>query len=388
MATEEQILTGFRVPALALVGDETPPLDDTPDPHDSSAPEDADVDAAAARQNGSRGPGEDARGDVRRPYRLYSAAELDELPDATWIVENAIPENGLVGVIGAKGQLKTFVVLDLALHVGTGTEWHGRTVKRGGVVYIYAEGPFGAKARVDAWCKYHSYLRGAPVDRSALDISFLPTRIAMNRPGAVAALIVEICNVFELVSVVVIDTLNQNIDGDEDGKGMSGFVAGCSQLREALGATVIAVHHTPQSNDDRARGHGAFDGALDTRFIVSRDADRVTLECTHQRNGIDGWSVAFEAIPVAGSLVLKPSALTGGKLSGQRRKCLEVLHQEGTASYSVWLKATELGASSFRKARSWLLDMAYVNVKKRQYTATESGVAALGHQGHSEGHHE
>src|SRR5690348_7327492 len=28
-----------------------------------------------------------------RPYRLYSAAELDDLPAATWVVEGAIPEN-------------------------------------------------------------------------------------------------------------------------------------------------------------------------------------------------------------------------------------------------------------------------------------------------------
>ena len=325
---------------------------------------------------------------AKRPYRLYSASELDELPPAEWVVANAIPQNGLVGVIGAKGQLKTFVVLDLSLHIATGTDWQGHAVKQGAVVYVYAEGPFGAKARVESWCRYHGYLSGTPVDRASLPIWFLPTRIPMNNPGAVAGLLVEIADLPVVPIVIVVDTLNQNLDGDEDGKGMGGFVAGCSRLRECLGATVVAVHHTPLGAEDRGRGHSSFDGALDTRLIVTRDSDRVTMECTHQRNAPDGWSVAFEAVQIAGSLVLKPSALDGGVLKGQRRACLEVLHAQGTLLYSAWITAAELKPSSFRKARTWLLARAYVRQDGKNYSATEAGIIALGHQGHSAGHHD
>lgn len=327
-------------------------------------------------------------GSAPRPYRLYSAAELDELPPAEWIVADAIPQNGLVGAIGAKGQLKTFAMLDLALHVATGFDWQGRVVKQGPVLYVYAEGPFGAKARVNAWCQYHAYLTGAPVDRAALPIWFLPTRIPMNDPGAVAGLIGEIHRLPVVPILVFVDTLNQCLDGDEDGKGMGGFVAGCARLRECLGASVIAVHHTPLSDDGRGRGHSSFDGALDTRLIVSRDVDRVTIECTHQRNAADGWSVAFEVLQVAGSLVLKASALNAGELKGQRREILDVLHQQGTLSYSAWIAATEIKPSSFRKARTWLLARAYVRQEGKKYTATDAGIQALGHQGHSEGTHE
>ena len=322
-----------------------------------------------------------------RPYRLYSAAELDELPPAQWIVDNAIPQNGFVGVIGAKGELKTFMVLDLALHVSAGTEWHGRAVTQGPVIYVYAEGPFGAKARVESWCAYQSYVQGYAIKRSDLAIWFLPSRIPMNNPVAAAGLLAEIRHTIDVDPVlVIVDTLNQNLDGDEDGKGMGGFVAGCAMLREQLGATVIAVHHTPLGSDERGRGHSSFDGALDTRLMVTRDADRVTVECTHQRNAADGWSVAFEALPIAGSLALKPSALDGGELKGQRREILEVLHGQGTLTYSAWLKATELKASSFRKGRKWLLAKVYVRQDGNKYAATDAGIQALGHQGHSGGH--
>ena len=138
--------------------------------------------------------------------------------------------------------------------------------------------------------------------------------------------------------------------------------------------------------EDRGRGHSSFDGALDTRLIVSRDADRVTIECTHQRNAADGWSVAFEALPIAGSLVLKPSAPDGGELKGQRRALLDALQRQGTLTYTTWLAATEIKPSSFRKARTWLLAKAYIRQEGKSYLTTDAGIQALGHQGHSEGH--
>jgi putative DNA primase/helicase len=321
-----------------------------------------------------------------RPYRLYAAADLDELAPAEWIVENALPRNAIIALIGAKGTYKTFAALDLACHIASGKTWNGRRVKSGNVVYVYAEGPFGARARVDAWCAFNAYASGLPFNRGELSLWLLPARIGINDPVAVAALLVEIERLPAKPVLVVIDTLNINLDGDEDGKGMGGFTTGCIMLRDKINGSVLVVHHTPLGAEDRGRGHTSFDGAVDTRFIISRDADRAVIECTHQRNGSDGWSVAFDVIPIAGSLAIKPSALDGGELKGQRREMLELLHAQGTLSYSAWLAGTELKPSSFRKARTWLLAKAYVRQDAKKYTATDAGVLALGHQGHSGGH--
>lgn len=320
-------------------------------------------------------------------YRLYSAAELDDLPPAEWLIDQAIPRHSIVGAIGAKGHMKTFAVLDIALHVATGLPWHGRVVKPGAVVYIYAEGPFGAKARVDAWCDRYS-TREYPFVRRELPIWFLPRRLTMNSATSVAALTAQIRRRIPTSPVmIVVDTLNQNLEGDEDGKGMTGFVAGCARLRDTFAATVIAVHHTPLGAEDRGRGHTAFDGALDTRLLISRDASRVTVECSHQRNGEDGWTVAYQAVDSAGSLALEPSGPNGGKLEGQRRQLLEVVHQQGPLKFKPWHTETGLGGSSFKKARKWLADKGYVAQDGKNYVITESGRLALGHQGHHRGHH-
>jgi hypothetical protein len=317
---------------------------------------------------------------AERPYRLYSAAELDHLPPPEWWVADAIPQRGLVAIIGPKGVRKTFFTLDLVLHICAGAAWHGRAVTQTAIAYLYAEGPFGAKMRVESWCSFHG------VPRAELPIWFLPKRLPLNNPAELARFAAEITRLPLRPGIIVVDTLNQNLEGDEDGKGMGSFVAACGRLGELFGCTVIVVHHTPLGSEERGRGHTSFDGAIDTRLIVAKDADRVTAECTHQRNGLDGWTVYAEAVPVGESLVLKASAPNGGKLNGQRRTILEILHREGTLTYSSWLKASELGASSFRKARSWLVEKSYVRQDGKKYVATDAARMVLGHVEHSEGH--
>jgi putative DNA primase/helicase len=323
---------------------------------------------------------------AERPYRLYSARELDDLPPAEWLIDQAVPRNAIVGAIGAKGALKTFTILDLACHVASGLAWHGRKVKPGAVVYVYAEGPFGAKARIDAWCAHYAKASDLPLNRGELSLYLLPTRIPINSPSAVAALILEISRKEIDPVLIVIDTLNQNLDGDEDGRGMGGFAAGCSFLRDRYGATVLVVHHTPLGAEDRGRGHTAFDGVLDTRFIISRDADRVTLDCTHQRNAEDGWSVSYEAIPVGNSLALQPSSPSGGYLKGKRRELLDLAADKGPSSYTPLLKDSGMNSSTFKKSLKWLSDSGYVEKSGAKYVVTTAGSIALGLPGSPEGY--
>lgn len=317
--------------------------------------------------------------------KLYDINDLASLPKVPDIIAGAIPSNSLVGLIGGKGKMKTFVALGIAFDVAVGLDWQGRRVVPGGVVYVYAEGPSGAEQRVEALIKYHEYL-GLTIDRDNLPLWFVPGSVSMNNPGAVAALAAAIKKLSVPIVLVIVDTLNRNLEGKEDDQGMGDFVRGCSRLQGDLGVTVMPVHHTPLGDSERARGHSSFDGALDTRLMVTRDEDVVSVECTHQRNGVDGWSVAFQVVPFAGSVVLKPSALDAGELRGQRREILEVLHQKGTSKYGTWLKESGLTASSFRKARKWLLSRAYINISDSNYTVTDTGRLALGAPRAPEGH--
>src|SRR5438309_6030455 len=89
------------------------------------------------------------------PLRLYSTAELLAMPPPEWLVENVIPEGGLVGLYAPPESLKSFVSIDLSLCVATGLPWHGHQVQKGFVVYISAEGGGGIGKRILAWLVEH-----------------------------------------------------------------------------------------------------------------------------------------------------------------------------------------------------------------------------------------
>src|SRR5689334_3739011 len=86
-------------------------------------------------------------------FDAYTYQELVRIPEPTPIVEGMLFASSLAAIIGAFSTFKSFFALDIALHVATGLEWNGRAVTQGAVLYVYAEGIRGIRARVDAWSR-------------------------------------------------------------------------------------------------------------------------------------------------------------------------------------------------------------------------------------------
>lgn len=63
--------------------------------------------------------------------------------DGLWLIDDWLPATGIAAVYGHPGSGKSFLVLDMAAAVASGTEWAGRHVERGLVVYVVAEGQTG-----------------------------------------------------------------------------------------------------------------------------------------------------------------------------------------------------------------------------------------------------
>jgi hypothetical protein len=81
----------------------------------------------------------------------------DDMPTPKeWLIEDVVP-TGLSVLYGARSSGKSFVALDWAFCVGTGTSWLGtHEVTRGSVAYIMAEG--SPAYRTQAWKKEHGYV--------------------------------------------------------------------------------------------------------------------------------------------------------------------------------------------------------------------------------------
>ncbi|MBY0394692.1 MAG: AAA family ATPase, partial [Novosphingobium sp.] len=136
-------------------------------------------------------------------FETLSLDELVNMPPPTWLIEGLIPQHGLVLLYGRPGEHKTFIAVDGGLRVAYGLDWHGRTVKRVGVLYIAGEGRFGIGQRIKGWRKKHGL---AGVDAP---FKLLPMAVHMLDPANVEKLKRTIDQVREEVDfeigMVVID---------------------------------------------------------------------------------------------------------------------------------------------------------------------------------------
>lgn len=209
-----------------------------------------------------------------------------------WLVKHAIPANSLGIVYGPSGSFKSFIVLDLALHIAHGLPWLNRKTGQGPVVYVAAEGGTGLVARVDAWHRKHGLAPGSVPFRvckeslmldHARDLKSLSDAIADAGIGDPA--------------LIVLDTMSQTMSGDEnEARDTANYLRGIgTALRARFGSTVMPVHHTGHSAGDRPRGSSVIKGNVDFLFAVTREEGQMlaVLECKKQKDGDNGGELPF-----------------------------------------------------------------------------------------------
>lgn len=183
-----------------------------------------------------------------------------------WLIDGVIEAGSTALLYGPSGHGKTFVTLDLALSVATGTTWAGRAVQQGQVVYVAAEGTKGIGRRFKAWRQH----RGQSVTDDAFVVSLGAVRIL--EAGDVERFIAELREASITPSLIVLDTLAQClIGGDENnGEAIGRAIDNANHIRRETGAAVLFVHHTGKDVTKGARGHSSLYAAMDTVVAVSR----------------------------------------------------------------------------------------------------------------------
>lgn len=203
-----------------------------------------------------------------------------ELKPIEWVVEDYIEADTLAQVFGDPGCGKSFVAIDVACCVATGTPWHGHEVRRGSVFYIAGEGHNGLNRRFKAW------ELGNGIDISEAPI-YKSHRAAQFYDATEAALVAQsIKDMIEdagcLPSLIVIDTLARNMGGDENStKDMNAFIQHLDvYLKEPYKCCVMIIHHSGTGDKDRGRGSSAMKGAIDAEYKVALDKTSKTIQLT------------------------------------------------------------------------------------------------------------
>lgn len=219
-------------------------------------------------------------------YLTRATSFLSQPAPLQWIIKGWLPANCTAMVFGESGVGKTFVSLDMACSIATGTQWHDKKTASGTVVYLAGEGNYGIRQRVASWARAH--------DTTNLDNLLISNKsIDMDSPGAAAQILKAIRTLTDgTVTLVVVDTLNNHMSGDENSaRDTRAMLNACNIVATAVQASVMLVHHVGhQAEKVRARGSSAWRAALDTSIAVTRSKDNESLievTCTKMKDAAD-----------------------------------------------------------------------------------------------------
>lgn len=237
--------------------------------------------------------------------KLLTSDELDKLPPPEPLIENLLLKNSIAVLFGRPGSYKSFIAVDWALSIGTGRGWQGREVQEGKVLYVAAEGGTGMGQRKRAWQhdRHEDDVNGIvwlPIPVSLIDRQWSEALVMLVAEGGYA--------------MVVIDTLSRSMAGADENspRDMSTVVDNASRIREASGACVLVVHHTPKDGGT-IRGHSALEGAADSTFEAQGDNITIKLTVAKQKDLPSGEVILLRAENCMESCVIRSH---DGRISG------------------------------------------------------------------------
>jgi AAA domain/Bifunctional DNA primase/polymerase, N-terminal len=252
-------------------------------------------------------------------FKLTRWCDMRPGTEQTYLVDELIPIKGIVVLWSPPKSFKSFVALDISLHVALGWEYHDRAVQQGLVVYCAFEGGHGFDKRIEAQRQYYG-LEGQDLPMPVLkgmanlitdhklmvhEIAYqLKTEYAGAKPVA-----------------VVLDTLNRSFVGSESkDTDMANYVRAAEAIRAAFDCVCIIIHHCGW-DESRPRGHSSLPAAVDAQLSLVRDEDRATLTVEYMRDGVEGTQV----------LLMKKTVVIGEDDNGKEKTSLVMVRADDDA---------------------------------------------------------
>ena len=234
------------------------------------------------------------------PFEGFEKVDAPTVP-MSWTVQDLIPDKSIGAIYGERESLKSFLALDLALSIATGTPFNGAATRQGSVLYFAPEGSTGIGIRRDAWKAQNGwenkfvpfYSRGGSFSfTSQKDRDYLADLLAFAHDFA--------------PRLVIFDTLGQSLgDADENSASDINKIARfLNDLKLSHDCSFLWVDHSGHESK-RARGSSAKGGALDFEYFVKRKGDQIEVTNTKMKDGPRSKPFTMEATPSHGSLVLK-----------------------------------------------------------------------------------
>jgi AAA domain len=224
------------------------------------------------------------------PLQAFENIRLDA-ERRGYLVKGLLASTGLAVIWGPPKCGKSFLAMDLGMHIALGWDYRGYKVQQAPVVYIALEGRHGFPARVEAFRRHYGvesapfYLLPASLDlvaKSGLLIASIKAQLGENLPGA-----------------IFLDTLNRSLVGSESkDEDMARFLAAAEKVAQELGCAVVIVHHCG-IDASRPRGHTSLSGAVESQLKVERgNAGEVIVTVELAKDFAEGTEIVSQLEPV------------------------------------------------------------------------------------------
>ncbi|MCL2645593.1 MAG: helicase RepA family protein [Phycisphaerales bacterium] len=226
--------------------------------------------------------------------RLTRVDQIEVHPPR-WLLRGILERDTFALIFGDPGCGKSFLAIDWACRIATGTPWRGHSVKSGPVVYVAGEGQQGFGRRIRAWSEHHNIsLQNKPL--------FLAPSVAIPEPTDLISLLTAIDTGIATVgppTLIVLDTLARCFGGGDENstQDMSKFVTACDAIRYRYDCTILVVHHSGHSDKSRARGAIALKAALDAEYRLENE-NALLLTATKMKDAETPPPLAMKLAPV------------------------------------------------------------------------------------------
>ena len=210
------------------------------------------------------------------------------------LVDGLLDEGAMSVFYGESNSGKTFVALDMALAVASGTQWNGKETKRGLVVYVAAEGGKRIMRRLAALKKRYHAEHGEDAPPPLLALVRFPIDLRSNDANLkelLALIRAAEAETGEKCVWIIVDTLSRALAGGDENSpiDMGRIVVAADRIRAETGAHFSYVHHCGKDAARGARGHSLLRAATDTEIEVTVGA----LKVTKQRDMEGGEAYGF-----------------------------------------------------------------------------------------------
>jgi hypothetical protein len=166
------------------------------------------------------------------------------------IVYGLINERSISMLWGPPGAAKSFVAASLARAIGTGSDFLGKPVKAGRVLYISTEGNVRVRFAADGL--------------ALADVVTMEEPVNLMAPEDVSDLCAYIRD--EGFALVIYDVFSECVIGDENStEDMLAAGRGLRAIREATGCAQMIVHHSTKDGS-AARGSSVLKGFADNDY--------------------------------------------------------------------------------------------------------------------------